>query len=303
MAQPATIVDAIAKYLEVLEIQRKVSSHTLRAYRSDLEEWSNDLHSLGFADLARLDRELKPLHLRSYLAKRSEGREKTTLCRKLSTIRGFLRYGRGEGWLTRDLGLLVPSPKTKKKIPRFLRIEETSELIDAPDSTTILGRRDRALFELIYGSGLRVSEAVGLDRADVDANSGWVRVLGKGEKERIIPVTGSALAALAEMISDAPARGKDSPLFVNFRGTRLTTRSVARVLARHLVRIGATRMISPHGLRHSFATHLLAAGADLRGIQELLGHAQLATTERYTHVDLGGLVDEYRQAHPLTKRR
>lgn len=303
MALPATIIDAIAKYLEVLEIQRKVSSHTLRAYRSDLEDWSGDLRALGFGDLARLDRDLKPLHLRSYLAKRSVGREKTTLCRKLSTIRGFFRYARAEGWLTRDLGILVPSPKTKKKIPRFLRIEETSELIEAPDSTTILGRRDRALFELIYGSGLRVSEAVGLDRGDVDSSAGWVRVLGKGEKERIIPVTGSALTAIAEMVTDFPAGEKNTPLFMNFRGARLTTRSVARLLARHLVRIGATRMISPHGLRHSFATHLLAAGADLRGIQELLGHAQLATTERYTHVDLGGLVDEYRQAHPLAKRR
>ncbi|MBS1962754.1 MAG: tyrosine recombinase XerC [Bdellovibrionales bacterium] len=305
--KPARLVDAIAKFLEVLEIQRKVSSHTLRAYASDLAEWVGAMAEQGFADLAALDRGLKPLHLRTYLAKKVETHEKSSLCRKLSAIRSFLKHARAEGWLTRDVGSLVPSPKLERHLPKFLRIDEAEELIEAPDTATVLGRRDRAIFELIYGSGLRVSEAVGLDRGAVDLGEGWVRVLGKGSKERTIPVSPAAVAAIDSMLGDAPqgdpAEARRAPLFTNFRGGRLTSRSVARILAKHLVRIAASRAISPHGLRHSFATHLLAAGADLRGIQELLGHAQLSTTQRYTHVDLGGLVDEYRAAHPLEKAR
>jgi integrase/recombinase XerC len=174
-------------------------------------------------------------------------------------------------------------------------------LIEAPDLGTVLGRRDRAIFEIIYGSGLRVSECVGLNAGDVDLQSGWVKVLGKGNKERTVPFGGPAGKAIEESLADRPSTEASSPLFVNFRGTRLTARSVARILVKHLVRMAATRSISPHGLRHSFATHLLAAGADLRTIQELLGHARLSTTQRYTHVDLGALLDEYRDAHPLAK--
>lgn len=300
--KPIRLVDAIAKFLEVLEIQRKVSSHTLRAYASDLGEWAGAMGEQGFADLATLDRGLKPLHLRAYLAKKVETHEKTSLCRKLSAIRSFLKYARSEAWLARDVGSLVPSPKLERHLPKFLRIDEAAELIEAPDTATVLGRRDRAIFELIYGSGLRVSEAVGLDRGGVDLAEGWVRVLGKGSKERTVPVTPAAVAAIDSMLGDR-GEAKHEPLFTNFRGGRLTSRSVARILAKHLVRIAASRAISPHGLRHSFATHLLTAGADLRGIQELLGHAQLSTTQRYTHVDMGGLVDEYRAAHPLEKAR
>ena len=300
--RPPDLTTAIVKYLEVLEIQRKLSAHTLRAYRGDLREWAVAMGESGLSELTTFDRGLKPIHLRGYLARKVATHEKTSLCRKLSAIRSFLKYARSEGWLTRDIGILVPSPKTEKHLPKFLRIDEVKELIEAPDSGTMLGRRDRALFELIYGSGLRVSEAVGLDIAGLDLNSGWVRVFGKGAKERTIPLTPASAEAISAMLSDR-APGAKAPLFANFRGGRLTVRSVARILAKHLVRIAASRAISPHGLRHSFATHLLAAGADLRGIQELLGHAQLSTTQRYTHVDLGGLVDEYRAAHPLEKPR
>jgi len=300
--KPVRLLDAIEKFSEVLEIQRKVSAHTLRAYRGDLLEWAKEMETMGFAELSALDRGLKPLHLRSYLAKRVETHEKASLCRKLSAIRSFLKYARMEGFLTRDIGALVPSPKLDRHLPRFLRIDEAKELIEAPDPATVLGRRDHALFELIYGSGLRVSEAVALDPKDIDFTEGWVRVFGKGSKERTVPLTPSSRSALETMLSDrSPSRTE--PLFANFRGGRLTARSVGRILAKHLVRIAASRAISPHGLRHSFATHLLAAGADLRGIQELLGHVQLSTTQRYTHVDLGGVIDEYRAAHPLEKSR
>ena len=304
--KPSRLVDAIAKFMEVLEIQRKLSSHTLRAYQTDLAEWAGAMTELGFADLSTLDRDLKPIHLRSYLARKVSTHEKSSLCRKLSAIRSFLKHARRETWLSRDIGVLVPSPKIEKHLPKFLRIDEAKELIEAPDSATVLGRRDRAIFELIYGSGLRVSEAVGLDAACVDLGDGWVRVLGKGSKERTVPISPTAREAIEAMLGDrieGEVAGSRTPLFTNFRGGRLTSRSVARILAKHLIRIAASRSISPHGLRHSFATHLLAAGADLRGIQELLGHAQLSTTQRYTHVDLGGLVDEYRAAHPLEKAR
>jgi integrase/recombinase XerC len=300
--KPVRLVEAIQKYLEVLEIQRKLSPNTLRAYASDLEEWSAAMGELGLGDLVAFDRGLKPLHLRSYLAKKIATHEKTSLCRKLSAIRSFLKYARSEAWLSRDVGSLVPSPKIDRHLPEFLRIDEARELIEAPDTSTLLGRRDRAIFELIYGSGLRVSEAVSLDVSGVELKSGWVKVVGKGSKERTIPVTPAAMSAIEAMLGDRPS-GFREPLFMNFRGGRLTARSIARILAKHLVRIAASRAISPHGLRHSFATHLLAAGADLRGIQELLGHAQLSTTQRYTHVDLGGMVDEYRAAHPLVKDR
>jgi integrase/recombinase XerC len=301
--KPTQLIDAISKFMEVLEIQRKLSPNTLRAYRGDLDEWVAAMSEFGIVDLAALDLRLKPLHLRSYLAKKVGTHEKSTLCRKLSAIRTFLKYARSEAWVSRDVGALVPSPKAEKHLPSFLRIEEAKELIEAPDSTTILGRRDRAIFELIYGSGLRVSEAVGLDVAGLDLPGGWVRVFGKGSKERTIPISPASREAIEAMLGDRPDTSGKSPLFVNFRGGRLTTRSVARILGKHLIRIAASRAISPHGLRHSFATHLLAAGADLRGIQELLGHAQLSTTQGYTHVDLGGLVDEYRAAHPLEKAR
>jgi integrase/recombinase XerC len=189
-----------------------------------------------------------------------------------------------------------------KSLPRFFKIEEMQELIEAPDTATVLGRRDRAIFEIIYGSGLRVSECVGLNVGDVDLHSGWVKVLGKGNKERTVPFGTPAKKAIEDSLSDRSAREAVAPLFVNFRGSRLTARSVARILTKHLIRMAAARSISPHGLRHSFATHLLAAGADLRTIQELLGHARLSTTQRYTHVDLGALLDEYRDSHPLAKR-
>jgi integrase/recombinase XerC len=290
---------AIGLFLESLKNQRKLSDHTLRGYRSDLLAWNESLRSSGILEVRALETELSPLHLRTYLARKMDGLKKISLCRHLSSIRSFLKFLRNEGWIARDIGALVPLPKVKQKLPEFLRVDEIEDLIEAPDASTVLGRRDRALFELIYGCGLRVSEAVGLNLSDIDFTGGWIKVLGKGSKERMIPLAEAAASALREMLLDRNIQS--APLFTNFRGTRLTTRSVARILTKHLLRIAASHMISPHGLRHSFATHLLANGADLRGIQELLGHSRLSTTQRYTHLDLGGIVDEYRSAHPLMK--
>jgi integrase/recombinase XerC len=191
----------------------------------------------------------------------------------------------------------VPSPKIPKTLPKFLPIEEMKELVEAPDLSTALGRRDRALFEVLYGAGLRVSEAVGLDWGSFQGS--WLRVLGKGSKTREVPIGRLALEALEALRADLGEPGPETPIFRNYRGGRLTARSIARTVNRHLVRLGLSKNLSPHGIRHSFATHLLASGADLRTIQEMLGHSRLSTTQRYTHVDLGGLLDAYRQNHPL----
>ncbi len=306
---PLELNQALDRFLEHLQVHRRASAHTLRAYEQDLRHWLNDLGEREIHGLAGLSSRLRPLHLRSYLATLFETHERTSLCRRLSAIRSFLRYLRAQEWISRDAGVLVPSPKAKKSLPKFLKIEEIEDLVKAPDGNTWLGRRDRALLELLYGSGLRVSEAVGLDLRDIDLDAGWVRVFGKGSKERNVPFGPPAREALKiylesrqNLMGGRSEASPDSPLFVNFRGTRLTSRSVARILNKHLVRMASSKSLSPHGLRHSFATHLLAAGADLRTIQELLGHSRLSTTQRYTHVDLGGLMDEYRDAHPLNKK-
>jgi integrase/recombinase XerC len=290
--------DDLAAFLTYLKEQRNCSPHTLRAYETDLRHW---MGSLADPDL----NDLKPAELRRYLAGLYDTHERSSLCRRLAAIRSFLRFLRAQGKLKRNIAILVPTPKAKKKLPRFLKIEEVSELIDAPDPATRLGRRDRALFELMYASGLRVGEAVGLDIGDLDLAKGWVRVFGKGSKERMVPFGPPAAEALQAYLSDRASfqlqSGSEEALFLNYQGTRLSSRSVARILARNLVKAASSKTLSPHGLRHSFATHLLAAGADLRTIQELLGHANLSTTQRYTHLDLGALLDEYRNTHPLRR--
>jgi integrase/recombinase XerC len=303
------INDAVQLFLKHLKDRRLYSSHTLRAYEVDLVHWALDLTSVRkITSVEQLGLELKPIHLRSYLAGLYETHERSSLCRRLSAIRSFLKFLRRENWIGRDIGVLVPTPKKNKTLPRFLKPEEMQDLVESPDLSTVLGKRDRALLEIMYGCGLRVSEAVGLSIGDVDCAGQWVKVLGKGNKERSVPFGAPARKALEAYLevreaklANADASNKQA-LFLNFRGGRLTSRSVARILIKHLVRLASSKSLSPHGLRHSFATHLLAAGADLRTIQELLGHARLSTTQKYTHVDLGALVDDYRQAHPLNKR-
>ncbi len=296
------IGEAMAAYLDMLNDRRRLSPRTIEAYRSDLHQWQAHLVAKGLHSMSELNAELAPGALRSYLASLNDRLGRTSVCRHLSAIRGFLKFGRQQGWLTHDSGRLVPTPRARRSLPRFLKIEEMRELVEAPDTTTLLGVRDRALLEVLYGAGLRVSEAVGLELGDLELDSGWIRVLGKGSKERRVPLGTPAVQALRNYLGTVKRPRDESALFLSFRGTRLTARSVARILARHLVRLESSKHLSPHGLRHSFATHLLAAGADLRTIQELLGHSRLSTTQRYTHVDLGTLLDEYREAHPLGKQ-
>jgi integrase/recombinase XerC len=243
--------------------------------------------------------------------------------RKLSALRTFSRYLRREGWIQGDPVSLAAAPKREQKVPAHLSVDEMSTLLDVPDSSEPLGRRDRAILELFYASGLRLSELVGLEVEDVNLSARMVRVMGKGGKERIVPFNDKTRASLAAWLKDRAvlrnsqlptpnsqkgrprarmAKADADPLFVNFRGSRLTGRSVQRLVARY-VSLCSTRFgISPHALRHSFATHLLERGADLRAIQELLGHVQLSTTQRYTHVNAAQLLDVYRRAHPRARK-
>jgi integrase/recombinase XerC len=295
--------EALNRFMEFLEVEKRASSHTIRAYQHDLSHWIQYLKiKMEIQTIAELGGQLKPIHLRSYLSGLYDSHEKSSLCRRLAAIRSWLKFFRKQSWIEKDISLLVSTPKKKKHLPQFLKVEEAIELVEAPDCSTFLGRRDRALFEVLYGCGLRVGEVVELNLESVDLRSGWVRVFGKGSKERMVPFGKSAKEALENYLNDREVERPQDPLFINYQGTRLSSRGVARVLAKHLVRIASAKSLSPHGLRHSFATHLLIAGADLRTIQEMLGHAQLSTTQRYTHLDLGVLMDEYRQSHPLNRK-
>ena len=315
--------DHLKAFLEHLRLNENASAHTVRAYESDLSQYLEFLASYLGRRLSELTpADLDHLNARAFLGDRSRrGNTKASAARKLSAIRAFGRYLRREGVLEGDPAALVGTPKREQRIPNHLAVEEMSRLLDTPDTSSALGRRDKAILELFYASGLRLSELVGLDLEDVNLSGRVVRVLGKGSKERIVPFNSTAADAIRAWLPDrsafAPAafqrdsapsglrRAKEpysrrtrEPLFLNYQGGRLSTRSVDKLVRRY-VRECSTRFgISPHALRHSFATHLLEAGADLRAIQELLGHARLSTTQRYTHVNAAQLIDTYRKAHP-----
>ena len=310
-------------FLDHLGLNRNASAHTVDAYASDISQFllfaaaargcaldDLPLAQLGLADIRGFMAELHRL-----------GHARTSVSRKLSALRAFGRYLRREGIIELDPAALAVSPKSEHKVPAHLSVDEMTRLLEMPDQGEALGRRDRAILELLYASGLRLSELVQLDLEDVNLSARIVRVMGKGKKERLVPFNTSAKAALAAWLKDRAAlretalasvtasataarRGAESrrePVFVNFRGTRLTGRSVQRLVARYVAGCSTRFGISPHALRHSFATHLLEHGADLRAIQELLGHVQLSTTQRYTHVNVAQLQATYRKAHPRAK--
>jgi integrase/recombinase XerC len=298
------MVERLRAFLRFLRLNRNASAHTVRAYAGDLSQFLD--HAAAAAGVARdavraphLDRAA----LRSFLAAlHRKGHSRATVARKLAAARSFLRYLRREGAIDEDAGALVATPKRDVRMPAHLSEREMEALLTAPPADTPLGRRDRAILELFYASGLRLSELVGLDVEDLNLSAKMVRVFGKGGKERIVPFNRSAAQALRGYLDDRAAlvrRGQpDDPMFVNYRGGRLTVRSVDRLVRRYVAATSTRLGISPHALRHSFATHLLQRGADLRAIQELLGHARLSTTQRYTHVNAAQLLAVYRKAHP-----
>jgi integrase/recombinase XerC len=295
-------------FLQFLRLNRNASAHTVRAYESDLSQFLR--HIAAAAGVRRADltpSNLDRLAIRGFLADlHKRGLSRASAARKLAAARTFLRYLRREGLTEDDSGTLVPTPKREVRMPAHLSEEEMVRLLEAPEADGPLGRRDRAILELFYASGLRLSELVGLDVDDVNVSAQMVRTLGKGGKQRLVPfntTTASAIRAYlkdrALLVGPAPRqRHAADPLFVNYRGTRLTVRSVDRLVRRYALTSRVRAGVSPHALRHSFATHLLQRGADLRSIQELLGHARLSTTQRYTHVNAAQLLDVYRKSHP-----
>jgi len=309
------MTDRVREFIEFLRLNRNASEHTCAAYESDLSQF------LSFAathlrkrrtDVAVSDLQLTLI--RGFMAELYGQRlSRASVARKVSALRTFTRFLRREGWIEHDPAALAVAPKREIKVPAHLSEDEMIRLLEMPDAGDPLGRRDRAILELLYASGLRLSELVGLGLEDVNLHGRIVRVMGKGAKERLVPFNETTKKALKAWLADRltlvksqptnrPSPVAGDPLFVNFRGGRLTGRSVQRMLARYVAGCSTRFGISPHALRHSFATHLLERGADLRAIQELLGHVQLSTTQRYTHVNAAQLLDVYRKAHPRARR-
>ena len=298
--------DLIQQFLEHLRYERNVSAHTLRNYQSDLEQF---LHFLT-ADEKRKAPEISAidhLTIRECLATlHTAHKSKSSIARKLAALRTFFQFLVREGMLELNPAKLVATPKLEKKLPNHLSIEEAVRFIESPDPETELGKRDRAMLELMYATGVRVAELTTLNLADVDFRNQLVRVTGKRRKQRIVPFGDPADAAIRNYLTvrdqfllHAPiSKRDDAALFLNYQGTRITTRSVGRMVEKYIRICAGMHNISPHALRHSFATHLLDSGADLRDIQELLGHARLSTTQVYTHVSMEKLIEVYDKAHP-----
>jgi integrase/recombinase XerC len=286
--------DAVDAYASHLRVERHASPHTLRAYLADVRQFLAVTGSSGLAGVG-------PDAVRHWLRTLDGAAERTSIARKLAAVRGFFRFCTRTKRLACDPTAGIATPKVRRSLPTHLSLDDVDRLLGVTRGDSLLGLRDRAMLELLYSSGLRVSELTGLDWERLDPESGSVRVLGKGRKERVVPVGRPALRALASYraaCADAGRGASHGPVFLNRTGGRLTARSVARLMARYVVASATPARATPHALRHTFATHLLGAGADLRAIQELLGHASLSTTQRYTHVDLRRLMDAYDRAHP-----
>jgi integrase/recombinase XerC len=300
-----TYAASVERFLSYLRDQRHASSCTLEAYAADLREFGGFMaHELGGEPPGPegIDR----VAVRAFIAGLSRrGLAKSTVARKLATVRSFLNHAVREERIEASPAQGLRPPRVPRGLPRGLTVDEIFALLDGIGSEDLAALRDLALLELLYGAGLRVGELVSLDRNDVDLASATLRVLGKGGKERVLPFGSKAARALERWLAAAVelrGRGDIDALFLNMRGGRLTDRSVRRILDRRLREAAVQARVSPHALRHSFATHLLGAGADLRAIQELLGHASLSTTQRYTHVSTEALMRVYDRAHPRARR-
>jgi integrase/recombinase XerC len=298
---------AADRFLVALRDQRDASPQTIRAYGNDLSQFRAFLaerHAGNVPGPGSID----TLAVRGFVAGlHHRGISKSSIARKLSAVRSFLRHAVRIGTIDANPAEGIPTPKRPKLLPKNLTVDETFALLDGLTGDDAAATRDRALLEFLYATGLRVGELVSLDLAAVDLSGGLVRVLGKGNKERIVPFGRKAAAALQEWLAVSEPlrrhRRHADAVFLNLRGTRLTDRSVRRILLRRLREAAVTARVSPHALRHTFATHMLGAGADLRAIQELLGHASLSTTQRYTHVGVDALMAVYDKAHPRARRR
>ena len=286
----------IQQFTTYLHSERDVSPHTLAAYRSDLAQLL--VFALREKGATVSAQDVDHLLIRRYLAGLSKDNKKSSIGRKLAAIRSFFRFLLRRGTIVKNPAELVATPKKEQRLPFHLDIDQATTLMEAPDDGQKYALRDRAILELLYSSGLRVSELTGLNIGELDLGSGMVRVTGKGGKERIVPVGSRALEALQEYLGQRSDGMTKGAFFLNTRGGRINRRCVARIVDTHVMRIASFKRISPHTLRHTFATHMLEGGADLRAIQELLGHASLSTTQKYTHVSIDRLMEVYDKAHP-----
>jgi len=300
----------LEQFMAYLRIEKNASAHTLESYSHDLEEFARHLAGEpsdggGEIDLGSVDPvNVDYLSVRRFLAKlQQRGLNKSTMARKVAALRSFYRYLSREGLVEKNPMLHIHTPKRDKKLPKFLYYQEMESLLQAPDSSP-MGQRDKALLETVYAGGLRVSELVALNTGDIDFTFGYARIFGKGGKERVAPLGKPALEALHSYINsgreDQLAKGikKEEAIFLNKFGTRLSGRSVRNIINKYVDQIALEKKISPHTLRHSFATHLLEGGADLRSVQELLGHVKMSTTQIYTHVTKGRMKAVYEKSHP-----
>ena len=292
----------ITQYEEHLALVRNLSDNSIRGYVTDLESFLKHMSKLGIVEFNQLEIE----HIRSWLANlQSTGVARSTLTRRIVSIRAFTNWAAANGWLTSDLGINLAVPKPHKVLPEVLNLEEAATVlkaleVKAAEEPSALTIRDLALVEILYGSGIRVSELCGLNLGDIDRTRNTLNVIGKGDKQRVVPIGLPALAAIENYLSKArdefANQSSQDALFLGSRGKRIDQRTVREVVYEAMKAVGAS--MGPHGLRHSAATHLLEGGADLRTVQEILGHASLATTQIYTHVSPERLQSAYKQAHP-----
>ena len=299
----------IDRFSDYLKYQRNASEHTLRNYISDLDQFYDYLcpRTAEGARTALNISEIDHITIREYMATLYQAkRKKTSISRKLATLRTFFRFLCREQVLEMNPARLVSSPRLEKRLPKVISIDEVIKFVETPDAETELGKRDRAILELLYATGCRVSEVAGMNLEDIDFKHETIRVRGKGRKERFVPFGSKAKEALGKyidvrgaLLAVAPEHKREhKAVFLNYQGTRITTRSIGRLVDKYCKECAMANNISPHSLRHSFATHLLSAGADLRAIQELLGHARLSTTQIYTHVSIEQLMQVYDKSHP-----
>jgi integrase/recombinase XerC len=289
-----------------LTVERNASAYTIKSYREDLAALADYLTEACGGNVPRPEA-ITVLELRGYVAALHEaGYAKTSIARRLASLRSFFKFGQREGWTKTNPAKPLRNPRKGRSLPHFLSAEDIGRLLSAPPANTAMGLRDRAILETMYSAGLRVSETVGLNRGDLDFDDGILRVRGKGRKERLAPIGSYAAAALQKWLVKARLNPREppggaAPVFLNKFGRRLTTRSVARMLEKYLQLTSLDSRTTPHSLRHSFATHLLDRGADIRSVQELLGHKSLVTTQIYTHVSTAALREVYEKAHPRAR--
>ncbi len=285
----------IEEFLRYLELEKGVSAHTLRAYRKDLMDF--------IAHVKTEPEKIDMLDVRGFIAEQiRKGLNKTTVSRRLSSVRSFFRFLCREGYMKSNPAKLVSSPRLPKLLPKFLSVDDAFSLVEKPEGIGFAPVRDRAILELLYSSGLRVGELAGLNVEDINVREALVKARGKGKKERIVPIGSKAMDAIKTyLVERILLKSKEKAVFLNRLGTRLTDRGVRRIVVKYAKAIAINGRIGPHTLRHSFASHLLQGGADLRVIQELLGHVSLSTTQKYTHLDVAHLMDIYDKAHPMAK--